>query len=103
MLFRSDPTLTTAEAELVGYELWCEYDTLRFTVSDLSIVSIWQARQTGILLYSIGIGPATDRLELERIAGDKQRVYYVDSYDDIAELKKQIGRDLSQCYNPDSE
>lgn len=56
-----------------------------------------------MILYSIGIGPDTDRAELERIAGEATRVYQVDSYDDIEPLKRQIGNDLSACYNPEGE
>lgn len=61
---------------------------------------IFKARRAGIILYSIGIGPETEQAELERIAGQAKRVYHVDSYDDITQLKKSIGIDLSECVSP---
>jgi len=51
-------------------------------------------------LYSIGIGPETDKAELEVIAGRLSQVFYVDSYDDINLVKNNISLELKECYNP---
>ena len=59
-----------------------------------------QARKEGIIIYSIGIGPAIDEPELRSIAGELDQVYHVETYDDIDQLKQNIGVDLSKCYNP---
>ncbi|XP_067929075.1 hemicentin-1-like [Watersipora subatra] len=58
------------------------------------------ARRSGIIVYSIGIGPETDQSELERIAGEAAQVYYVETYAEINTLKRAIGVELGRCYNP---
>jgi len=55
------------------------------------------------MTYSIGIGPSVDQEELKEIAGDVSRVYHVETYDDIQELRQRLGIDLSKCYDPNGE
>lgn len=70
----------------------------RATSSLIVVLSLCvQARQVGITLYSIGIGPEIDQEELVKIAGEVARVYHVETYDDINQLKRKIGLELDRC------
>jgi len=48
------------------------------------------ARDLGIVLYAIGIGEEINEDELISIAGDKERVYLVENFEQLADLKRQI-------------
>jgi len=48
------------------------------------------ARNLGIVLYAIGIGEEINRDELISIAGDKERVFLVENFEQLADLKAKV-------------
>ena len=49
-----------------------------------------QAREAGILLYTIGLGPDADRDLLESVAGSAERTFMAPTDEDLADIYRAI-------------
>ncbi|XP_059508798.1 collagen alpha-6(VI) chain-like [Stegostoma tigrinum] len=79
--------------------------TITDGVSDDNVtIPAMKVRQEGVVVYAVGVG-AADKSELQLIAGADERVYYLQHFDALSEIRNRIGQAicLDKACNPDRQ